>query len=103
MTEYAKAIVACRRPYDFFRLTQEEQWAIDKELGILDWDGFDLAKARQHALVEFEHGPSGVCEGLYGMSCGQVLGVCDYLDEWMHEAMKSPLEHLADAADGDED
>ena len=28
-----------QRPIDFFELSAETQWAIDKSLGILDWDG----------------------------------------------------------------
>lgn len=31
-----------QRPKNFFELTPQEQWAIDKRLGILDWDGSDL-------------------------------------------------------------
>ena len=27
------------RPDDFFQLSGEQQWAIDKSLSILDWDG----------------------------------------------------------------
>lgn len=27
------------RPTDFFKLSPETQWAIDKSLGILDWEG----------------------------------------------------------------
>ena len=30
------------RPSNFFQLTSEEQWDIDKALGILDWDGENL-------------------------------------------------------------
>ena len=30
---------ALRRPKNFFSLTAREQWAIDKRLGILDWEG----------------------------------------------------------------
>lgn len=30
---------ALRRPYNYHNLSGEEQWAIDKQLGILDWDG----------------------------------------------------------------
>lgn len=30
------------RPTNFFDLSGEEQWAIDKSLGILDWCGDDL-------------------------------------------------------------
>jgi hypothetical protein len=32
-----------RRPTNFFQLTPMEQWAIDKSLGILDWDGDGLS------------------------------------------------------------
>lgn len=31
-----------QRPKNFFKLSPEEQWRIDKELGILDWEGKDL-------------------------------------------------------------
>lgn len=30
---------AAKRPANFNTLSPEEQWQIDKELGILDWDG----------------------------------------------------------------
>lgn len=30
---------AMKRPADFVELSPEAQWAIDKELGILDWEG----------------------------------------------------------------
>lgn len=32
------------RPSSFFQLTAEEQWDIDKSLGILDWNGDDLSE-----------------------------------------------------------
>ena len=32
------------RPTNFFELDGEEQWAIDKRLGILDWVGKDLTE-----------------------------------------------------------
>ncbi len=31
-----------QRPSNFFSLSAETQWAIDKNLGILDWAGDDL-------------------------------------------------------------
>lgn len=31
--------ISFKRPADFFLLSAEEQWAIDKKLGILDWAG----------------------------------------------------------------
>lgn len=35
------ATQARKRPSDYARLSPEEQWAIDKSLGILDWSGSD--------------------------------------------------------------
>jgi len=32
---------AQKRPPNYEKLSPQEQWAIDKELGILDWDGKD--------------------------------------------------------------
>ena len=31
-----------QRPSNYFKLSPERQWEIDKSLGILDWDGNDL-------------------------------------------------------------
>jgi len=31
------------RPCDYFKLSAEHQWSIDRRLGILDWDGDDLS------------------------------------------------------------
>jgi len=33
------ALKAQDRPYNYTRLSPQEQWDIDKSLGILDWDG----------------------------------------------------------------
>lgn len=33
-----------QRPKDYFKLSSERQWEIDKSLGILDWMGGDLSK-----------------------------------------------------------
>ena len=33
-----------QRPTNYFKLSEAQQWAIDKELGILDWEGSDLSK-----------------------------------------------------------
>ena len=30
------------RPKNFFKLSSDEQWQIDKKLGILDWNFFDF-------------------------------------------------------------
>lgn len=33
-----------QRPKNFFNLSPETQWNIDKQLGILDWEGEDLTE-----------------------------------------------------------
>ena len=33
-----------QRPSNFFKLSGERQWEIDKSLGILDWEGGKLSK-----------------------------------------------------------
>ena len=35
------------RPSNFFELSGERQWEIDKNLGILDWEGGRLTKEEQ--------------------------------------------------------
>jgi hypothetical protein len=32
-----------KRPTNFFKLSSREQWDIDKNLGILDWEGTNLS------------------------------------------------------------
>lgn len=43
MTERKMFEKSFERPSDFFNLTPERQWEIDKNLGILDWIGYDLS------------------------------------------------------------
>lgn len=100
MTEYEKAMAACRRPYDFFRLSQEEQWTVDKELGILDWDGFDTAKARE--VLAGDKGYDRMIALMeYRMSPSNLQSACDALDAWLVEARKSAIEQLAEIGDED--
>lgn len=33
-----------QRPSNFFELSSQQQWNIDKKLGILDWEGKGLSK-----------------------------------------------------------
>ena len=33
-----------QRPSNYFKLSEERQWEIDKNLGILDWMGEDLSE-----------------------------------------------------------
>jgi hypothetical protein len=42
MTEREMFEKSFERPSNYFQLSSREQWDIDKELGILDWEGRDL-------------------------------------------------------------
>lgn len=44
MTEREMFEQSFKRPINYFRLSPERQWEIDKELGILDWKGEGLSK-----------------------------------------------------------
>jgi len=44
MTEREMFEKSFQRPSNYFKLTPERQWEIDKDLGILDWAGDDLSK-----------------------------------------------------------
>jgi len=44
MTEREMFEKSFQRPSNYFKLSSERQWEIDKELGILDWMGDDLSK-----------------------------------------------------------
>lgn len=41
------------RPTNFFKLSMERQWEIDKELGILDWVGKDLTEEDRKRFREY--------------------------------------------------
>lgn len=53
MTEREMFAKSFQRPRDFFKLSPETQWAIDKSLGILDWEASGL-NADDHKRLE-EH------------------------------------------------
>lgn len=42
MTERLMFEKSFERPRNYFKLSAAEQWAIDKRLGILDWEGTGL-------------------------------------------------------------
>ena len=44
MTEKQMFEKSFQRPKDYFKLSPQTQWAIDKSLGILDWEGGNLTK-----------------------------------------------------------
>jgi hypothetical protein len=43
MTEREMFEESFKRPRNYFRLSEEEKWKIDRNLGILDWVGHDLS------------------------------------------------------------
>lgn len=52
MTETDMVNQAFKRPRNYFDLDEREQWRIDKELGILDWDG-PKTKEDEDSLMEY--------------------------------------------------
>jgi hypothetical protein len=44
MTEREMFEQSFKRPSNYFKLSPERQWEIDKDLGILDWEGEDLSE-----------------------------------------------------------
>jgi hypothetical protein len=44
MTEKEMFEKSFQRPKNFFKKSTEEQWEIDKKLGILDWRGKELTE-----------------------------------------------------------
>ena len=44
MTEEEMFEKSFERPSNYFKLSADKQWSIDKELGILDWVGNNLIK-----------------------------------------------------------
>ena len=42
MTQKEMFELSFQRPKNYFHLSDQEQWDIDKSLGILDWQGDDL-------------------------------------------------------------
>lgn len=52
MTEREMFEKSFQRPSNYFKLSAESQWAIDKELGILDWNGDDLSEEDERRFKE---------------------------------------------------
>ena len=52
MTERDMFEKSFQRPKNYFKLDAKEQWAIDKSLGILDWEGSDLSDADLERIKE---------------------------------------------------
>ena len=45
------------RPWNFFKLSSNEQWEIDKKLGILDWEGTNLTEADSKRFADHYRKP----------------------------------------------
>lgn len=52
MNEREKFEQSFQRPKNFYSLPPREQWAIDKQLGILDWEGSDLTEEDKRRFRE---------------------------------------------------
>jgi hypothetical protein len=47
VTEFEMNMAALRRPLDYGQRHPQSQWSIDAGLGILDWDGLNIAAAEK--------------------------------------------------------
>jgi len=55
MTEREMFEKSFERPKNFFNLSAQTQWAIDKNLGILDWNGSGLSSEdRERFMNHYE-------------------------------------------------
>jgi len=52
MTEREMFEQTFKRPRDYFKLSDQRQWEIDSELGILDWIGVGLSEEDRKRYVE---------------------------------------------------
>lgn len=50
------------RPRNFLNLSEQEQWEIDKNLGILDWDDSDLEREEIERYREYFDPPMAPTE-----------------------------------------
>lgn len=83
MTEREMFEASFKRPQNFFHLSPQEQWEIDKRLGILDWEGRDLSEEdlrRFKEHYEYEKQKCSHCKDLgeYGIGKCRIASVyCD--------------------------
>jgi hypothetical protein len=75
-SEYEMAKAALRRPHDYGQRHPQSQWNIDARLGILDWDGIDINKARSTV----EQGDDGTAESKFKMSFAQLREIVEGFD-----------------------
>jgi hypothetical protein len=86
MTEYEMAKAALRRPLDYGKRHPQSQWNIDARLGILDWDGIDIVKARK--CVD-----EGVECGSFGMSLEELREIVEGFDDRFQKMKEAKDEH----------
>jgi hypothetical protein len=53
MTEKEMFEKSFQRPKNYFKLSGERQWEIDKSLGILDWEGGGLSDEEMKRFQEY--------------------------------------------------
>ena len=53
MTEHEMFLKSFERPSNYFKLDAETQWEIDRQLGILDWEGKNLTSEESKRF--FDH------------------------------------------------
>lgn len=53
MTEDEMYLRSFGRPRNFFELSAEDQWNIDKTLGILDWVGDNLTEEQKERYFDY--------------------------------------------------
>lgn len=52
MNEREMFEVSFKRPTNYFKISEKEQWEIDKNLGILDWEGEGLSEEDRKRFKE---------------------------------------------------
>ena len=52
MTEHEMFEASFKRPSNYFYLSPADQWEIDKQLGILDWEGGNLTEVEKKRFKE---------------------------------------------------
>lgn len=73
MTPFQMAQAALRRPPDFHRMSPAMRWEVDKSLGILDWMGLDLERARE----TINSGDAAASAALFGMTLPELRTILE--------------------------
>ncbi|MDB4278105.1 hypothetical protein N9917_00595 [Deltaproteobacteria bacterium] len=77
MTEFAMCMAALSRPLDYGQRHPQSQWNIDAGLGILDWDGINLANAGK----VIEAGDEAAAQKQFKMSLSELRQITEGFDK----------------------